>query len=109
MSYDVRLVSVEYKSNYTSNIYTMLDVAFMNLKAQGKIKDYYNHWTDGLTSMAMNSRQYLCDLIQELKSNPEKYKEFNPKNGWGSYETCIEWLSEILLNWKDGYELEISW
>ena len=34
--------------------------------------------------------------LLELKNNPEKYKEYNPKNGWGSYEGLIDFIIEYL-------------
>ena len=35
--------------------------------------------------------------ILRLQEDPEKYKAFNPSNGWGSYEGLIKVLSEYLL------------
>ena len=34
--------------------------------------------------------------IAELKSNPEKYKKFNPENGWGSYEGLLSFAEKYL-------------
>ena len=34
--------------------------------------------------------------IKELKSNPEKYKAFNPSNGWGDYDSFILFLERYL-------------
>ena len=34
--------------------------------------------------------------LKELKHNPEKFKKFNPKNGWGTYEGLIEFVEEVL-------------
>lgn len=34
--------------------------------------------------------------LEELKNNPEKYKEFNPENGWGSYDNLVGWLDSYL-------------
>lgn len=36
---------------------------------------------------------WLGDAITDLIRNPEKYKKFNPENGWGSYEGLIEFVS----------------
>lgn len=38
----------------------------------------------------------LTNGLRELKENPEFYKKFNPKNGWGTYETLIEFVEEYL-------------
>lgn len=39
--------------------------------------------------------------IAELKSNPEKYKQFSAENGWGTYEQFLPWLSELLTACKE--------
>lgn len=38
----------------------------------------------------------LTDGLHRLKSNPDKYKEFNPKNGWGDYEGLVGFVSRYL-------------
>lgn len=30
--------------------------------------------------------------LEELKSDPEKYKKFNPENGWGKYEDLVSFV-----------------
>jgi hypothetical protein len=116
MSYDITLVEDHYHSNYTSNIYNMLQAAFKQLQKEEKAPNYYNHWSDPMIGSwePNESRNYLIDLIKELKNNPNKYELLQPKidpetgERWGSYKTCIEWLEDIVLNWKDGYRLEID-
>ena len=116
MSYDITLVEEKYSSNYTSNVYDMLQTAFETLQGESKAPEYYDHWSEPLTDYwdTNKARDYLRDLIKELKAYPEKYEplqpEIDPQTGerWGSYKTCIEWLQKILLNWKDGYRLEID-
>jgi hypothetical protein len=34
--------------------------------------------------------------LHELKMNPDKYKAFNPENGWGSYEGLVRFVSNYL-------------
>jgi hypothetical protein len=34
--------------------------------------------------------------LHELKLNPEKYKKFNPENGWGDYEGLVEFVENYL-------------
>lgn len=34
--------------------------------------------------------------LEELKSKPEHFRQFNPPNGWGSYEGLICFVSEYL-------------
>ena len=45
------------------------------------------------------TRQYffkLVDLCGLLESNPDYYKKFNPKNGWGSYEQLISAVNKLI-------------
>lgn len=34
--------------------------------------------------------------LKELKSNPQKYKSYNPSNGWGSYEGLVEFTEKYI-------------
>ena len=38
----------------------------------------------------------LKEGLHRLKSNPNKYKEFNPDNGWGDYEVLVGFVSKYL-------------
>ena len=31
-----------------------------------------------------------------MRNNPEYFKTFNPKNGWGSYENFVSWIKDYL-------------
>lgn len=32
----------------------------------------------------------------KMRANPDKYRAMNPPNGWGSYESALETLEELL-------------
>lgn len=34
--------------------------------------------------------------LQELKNNPDKYKAFNPANGWGEYQNLVGFVEDYL-------------
>lgn len=34
----------------------------------------------------------LCDAINRMKADPKKYRAMNPANGWGNYDSCVEFL-----------------
>lgn len=38
---------------------------------------------------------YLVECAKELEANPDKYKQYNPKNGWGSYEGLLSYVKEF--------------
>jgi hypothetical protein len=42
--------------------------------------------------------------IETLEGDPERFKAFNPENGWGTYESLLEFLRSILdaaLRWPE--------
>ena len=38
----------------------------------------------------------LTNGLALLISDPERFKQFNPKNGWGSYELLVEFVTKYL-------------
>lgn len=50
---------------------------------------------------------YVEDGLNALKSDPKYYKQFNPKNGWGSYEVFVGFLEEYLKALKKHPEAKI--
>lgn len=34
--------------------------------------------------------------IKKLEENPEKYKKYNPENGWGNYEGLVKFAKAVL-------------
>ncbi|MFI3293523.1 MAG: hypothetical protein SNI70_08395 [Rikenellaceae bacterium] len=34
--------------------------------------------------------------VEELEKNPEKYKKYNPENGWGDYENLVKFAKSVL-------------
>jgi hypothetical protein len=46
--------------------------------------------------------------LKELKERPEYYKEFNPANGWGSYEGLVKFTENYLKACREYPETEIE-
>lgn len=42
-----------------------------------------------------NALGYLFVACAHMKNNPDEYKKMNPPNGWGSYETALEFLEKL--------------
>lgn len=38
----------------------------------------------------------LREGLHKLKSNPERFKKFNPENGWGCYEGLVDFVEQYL-------------
>lgn len=48
--------------------------------------------------------------LEDMKARPERYKSFNPDNGWGSYEVLLEVVESYLAacnRWPDA-TIEVS-
>ena len=77
---------------------------------------YEGNVTHNLRGMAIAARVYEClwrapendfkdaqqliiplkKAISAMEKNPEKFKTFYPKNGWGKYDGFLAWLKELL-------------
>lgn len=78
-----------YSDNITHNLTTMAGAA--NL--------YQALWRPeelGIT-LAHQLIPLLTVGLAALKQDPEKFKKFNPENGWGSYEHLVDFTESYLL------------
>lgn len=70
-----------------------------NLNEMAKVAGIYNHlWRPEEIEISI-ARQLINPLregLHELKMYPEKFKAYNPKNGWGDYEQFIQFVSDYL-------------
>lgn len=92
MSYDVsfraklegidQFVSVGEERNYTSNMSKAIAVASKQNKT---IKDFNGMRTTDVLPI-------LQTIIWEFIDKPQEYRQYEPSNGWGSIETCLEFL-----------------
>jgi hypothetical protein len=77
-----------YTANITHNLSKMATVAGL----------YEALWEPNLINVS-KAHQLIVPLsagLVELMSNPEKYKVYNPKNGWGDYDGLIEFMKDYL-------------
>lgn len=96
MSLDIHLVDptatykVEdlYEVNITNNLGRMAHEA-------GFYKAMWNPLIMGLT-MAKEVAPILEEGIKKLKADPDHYRKFNSKNGWGTYEDLLRIAEEYL-------------
>lgn len=44
---------------------------------------------------------YIADGYVELTKYPEKYKQYEAPNGWGTVQGCKRFFRQILGNWDD--------
>lgn len=77
-----------YSANITHNLGNMANEA-------GIYKHLWRPDEIGITK-AKELIDPLREGLHKLKSEPEKYKKFNPENGWGSYEGLISFIQNYL-------------
>lgn len=77
-----------YSSNITHNLCKMAEVA--------EIYTYLWRPDEAGIKVAKELIDPLREGLHRLKLDPEKYKKFNPVNGWGSYEGLVKFVQEYL-------------
>ena len=100
MSYDIsfkvkvegidRYVEVgECSANTTWNVRKMIEVVtglpWINCANNGLVKDIIPHIEKGYS---------------ELTKHPEKYREYEASNGWGTVESTAEFFEETIKAWE---------
>ena len=92
MSLDIDLIAVRPTSVFEGNItHNLAEMA-------GQAGLYEALWRpDEHGYKTAESLIHVLDAgLQELKDNKEKYKAYNPKNGWGDYETLVDFVDKYL-------------
>ena len=92
MSLDVSLTAmrptVVFDGNITHNLNMMAEEA-------GIYKHLWRPEEIGIT-LAGQLIEPLTAGLELLKSDPERFKKFNPENGWGHYEGLVDFVEEYL-------------
>jgi len=94
MSLDVYLIENQgdteylYHRNITHNLGRMADAA-------GIYEAVWRPEEIGL-KIAGELAPLLKEGIAKMKADPEHFKQFNAKNGWGVYEHFLPWLEDYL-------------
>ena len=116
MSLDVDLMVTQPTSVYSSNI-------THNLGAMAREVQYGLEWKgDGELSLydvlwrpeehGLYYAREIADLLDIgwniLLSDPEKYKRYNPENGWGSYEGLCDFVYRYRNACWDNPDAELS-
>lgn len=88
-----------YSANITHNLGKMADEAGV----------YYALWRpeEKGWKLAKDIIEPLEQGLKNLEDNPDRFKQFNPENGWGSYEGLVEFVKNYLTACKEYPEAEI--
>jgi len=94
MSLDVDLIMVEPVSKYSGNItHNLGDMADAVVLSNG-LTLYQVLWRPD--EHELKFAREISDLLDEgwniLLADPEKYKNYNPPNGWGSYDGLVNFV-----------------
>ncbi len=97
-----------YHSNITHNLGLMAKEAglYEALWRPHLLREEYNNPNDdhniemefeeSCSIKALELIEPLRQGLHNLKINPNKFKKFNPENGWGSYDTLVEFAQKYL-------------
>jgi len=111
MSLDVDLMVVKpvsvYSGNITHNLGKMADAVILS----NGLTLYQILWRPeecsyGYTK-AFEIVSYLNEGLVELIRHPEKYRKFNPENGWGSYEGLVQFTRDYHSACLDNLDAEL--
>jgi hypothetical protein len=89
-----------YEANITHNLTKMADEAgiYKALWRPEEIK----------ASKAKDIIEIVEKGLEKMKESPIYFKQFNPSNGWGSYEDFIPWIERYLIALKTYPESKIG-
>jgi hypothetical protein len=113
MSLDVDLMVTQPCSVYSGNITHNLG------KMAGEVNIPYMAGTVSLYTILWRPEELqfkhardIGDLLHEaysiLLSDPEKYKKYNPENGWGNYDNLVDFVYHYRAACWDNPEAELS-
>jgi len=117
----------EVKEHELFNLLPTIEQYYSDRQPLETIEVFEGNITHNLVDMAEKAGLYYCiwrpeeqgikiakDLIdplerglKDLTDKPEKYKLYNPPNGWGSYETLVSFIDRYLAACKENPEAEI--
>ena len=89
-----------YQDNITHNLNTMADEA-------GLYDALWRPEALGITK-ASQLLGYLRSGLQLLREEPERFRAFNPGNGWGTYEGLVAFVANYLTACEQYPEAEVS-
>ena len=99
MSLDVDLMVIQPSSVYSANITHNLGAMAREVEIPymaGTVTLYTILWRP--EELQFTKAREIADLLDTgwniLLADPEKFKKFNPENGWGSYEGLVDFVYE---------------
>jgi len=109
MSLDVDLMVTRPTSVYSGNITHNLGKMAAAVVLESGLTLYQCMWRPeevGITHASCLG-EYLDEAFNILLSDPEKYKKYNPENGWGSYDGFVDFVYKYRNACWDNPEAEL--
>ena len=117
MSLDVTLSVARpvevFSANVTHNLNTMAQAVKLNdVLGQGRSAStlYDALWRPD--EVGITRACQLVPLLEEglrtLRADPDKFKAFNPANGWGNYDQFVLWVESYLNACVENGDAEVS-
>lgn len=89
-----------YDANITHNLNKMADAA-------GIYQALWRPEEIGITK-AGQLAPLLRDGLKKLEADPEKFKQFNPPNGWGDYDGLVSFVRRYLVACEDYPDADVD-
>lgn len=89
MSLDFSLLGKKEETLYSGNITG-------NLVPMWYVAHVYDALYESGDKTAKDILPILKSGLKMMLKNPDKFKKLNPDNGWGDYETAVEFLEEVI-------------
>ena len=111
MSLDVYLMVTKPVEVYEANITHNLNKMAMEVKLSNGMTLYQVLWRpdeqEGL-KFAKDISELLDEGWNILLSDPNHFRQFNPENGWGSYEGLCDFVYQYRNAWWDNPDAELG-
>lgn len=86
-----------FSQNYTHNCNVMANTALRAVAKRTGMPEPIESWWKLLHGMnGTDGYLFLLGIVTIMKTNPEPYIAMNPDNKWGSYETFLETLENMM-------------
>jgi hypothetical protein len=95
---NANIESVKFEQEETTNEVYSANITH-NLKNMAGEAGIYEHLWRPDEIQITKAKELIEPLRQglhNLKSEPERYKKFNPENGWGSYDVLVKFIENYL-------------
>jgi len=111
MSLDVDLMITQPCSVYSANITHNLNTMAMTVELSNGMTLYDVLWRPD-EQQGLKYARDIAELLDEgwniLLSDPDKFKIFNPENGWGSYDGLCDFVYKYRNACWDNPDAELS-